>query len=112
MQVIHEDLYSKSVENLLFNIADDPNEEKNLAAKKPKLVKALASSIAGWAASHPVAGRHVEIAPNPGWLPPKDWAEVVIPTDKVQASSYDGFEEGTAKRLNQAYEGRGAVIYE
>jgi arylsulfatase A-like enzyme len=112
VQVIHEDLFTKRVDNLLFDIAADPNETKDLAAEKPELVESLAASIASWAALHPVAGQHIEIAPNPGWLPPKDWADVVIPADKVQASSVDGFTAGTAERLQQAYEGRGRVIYE
>lgn len=112
VQVLHEDLYTKRVENLLYDIAADPEENNNLASKKPKLVAELGSSIATWAALHPVAGQHVEIAPNPGWLPPKDWADVVIPADKVQPTSVDGFTKGTAERLQKAYEGRGSVIYD
>ncbi len=112
IQVIHEDLYTKRVENLLYNIALDPTESNNLAKQKPDLVQTLAKSVASWAALHPVAGQHVEIAPNPGWLPPKDWAEVVISADKVQSESVSGFEKGTAKRLDRAYEGRGKVIYD
>ena len=112
VQVLHEDLYTKRVENQLYDIAKDPNETANLAAEKPELVARLAQSIAEWAALHPVAGQHVEIAPNPGWLPPKDWAEVVIPADKVQATSSDGFTAGTAERLQQAYDGRGRVVYD
>jgi arylsulfatase B len=112
VQVIREDLYNKRVDNLLFNIATDPNEKHDLATEKPELVAELASSIASWAGLHPVAGQHVEIAPNPGWLPPRDWADVVIPTDKVLSNSVDGFEKGTAERLQKAYEGRGRVIYD
>ena len=111
IQVIEEDLYTKTVKNLLFNIHHDPNEKKNLAKKHPKKVAELSNSIADWAASHPVAGQRVEIAPNPGWLPPNDWAEVVIPNEKVQANSSAGFPPGTAKRLEQAYSGRASVIY-
>jgi hypothetical protein len=112
IQVIHEDLYTKRVENLLFDIASDPSESKDLADERPELVATLASSVATWAALHPVAGQHVEIAPNPGWLPPRDWADVVIPADKVLPKSIDGFTKGTAERLQKAYDGRGRVIYD
>ncbi len=112
VQVIHEDLYAKRVENLLYDIAADPTETKDLASERPELVSTLASSIASWAALHPVGGQHVEIAPNPGWLPPKDWADVVIPTEKVLPRSIDGFSKGTAERLQRAYDGRGRVIYD
>lgn len=112
VQLITEDLYSKQVENLLFNIATDPSEKANLADKYPERVVDLSSRIANWAAQHPVGGQHVEIAPHPGWLPPKDWADVVIPADKTLANSEDGFEPGTAKRLDAAYRGRGKVVYE
>ena len=111
IQIIKEDLYSKSTENMLFNINEDPNEEVNLAEKFPDKVKSLAIAIEKWAASHPVAGQRVEIAPNPGWLPPKDWAEAIIPDSKVQSSSSAGFPAGTAQRLEKAYSGRGTVIY-
>ncbi|MFP8871521.1 MAG: sulfatase-like hydrolase/transferase [Myxococcota bacterium] len=112
VQVLHEDLYSKRVENLLYDIAADPEETNNLASKEPQRVAELASRIAAWAALHPVAGQHVEIAPNPGWLPPKDWADVVIPAEKILPNSVDGFTKGTADRLQKAYEGRGRVIYD
>lgn len=112
VQVIHEDLYTKRVDNLLYDIAADPAETNDLAGEKPELVATLASSIASWAALHPVAGQHIEIAPNPGWLPPKDWADVVIPAEKVLPNSIDGFSKGTAERLQKAYDGRGKVIYD
>jgi len=112
VQVIREDLYTKRVENLLYDIEADPTESNNLAGERPELVATLASSIATWAALHPVAGQHVEIAPNPGWLPPRDWADVVIPADKVLPTSIDGFSKGTAERLRKAYDGRGRVIYD
>jgi arylsulfatase A-like enzyme len=112
IQVIHEDLYTKRVQNLLYDIANDPNETNDLANEMPELVATLATSIATWAASHPVGGQHVEIAPNPGWLPPRDWADVVIPASKVLPGSISGFSKGTAERLDKAYEGRGRVIYD
>ena len=112
VQVIHEDLYTKRVENLLYDIETDPTESIDLAGEKPELVSTLARSIAAWAALHPVAGQHVQIAPNPGWLPPKDWADAVIPAEKVLPTSTDGFSKGTAERLDKAYEGRGKVIYD
>lgn len=112
VQVIHEDLYTKRVENFLYDIAADPAETNDLAGEKPELVATLARSIATWAALHPVGGQHVEIAPNPGWLPPKDWADVVIPADKILPNSIDGFSKGTAERLQRAYDGRGRVIYD
>jgi arylsulfatase A-like enzyme len=112
VQVIHEDLYTKRVENFLYDIATDPTETNNLANEKPQLVATLANGIETWAALHPVAGQHVEIAPHPGWLSPKDWADVVIPADKVLPTGIDGFSKGTAERLQKAYDGRGRVIYD
>ena len=112
VQVMREDLYTKTVENLLFNIVEDPGEQNNLAAEQPERVELLGNAIARWAAQHPVAGQHVEIAPNPGWLPPKDWAEAVIPTDKLLDAQDNGFEADVAERLDQVYKGRGRVVYE
>ena len=112
IQVIREDLYTKSVENLLFDIAADPGETHDLADEKPELVSAMAESIATWAALHPVGGQRVEIAPNPGWLPPKDWADAVIPTEKILSEPIDGYTKGTAERLQKAYDGRARVIYD
>ena len=112
VQVLREDLYTKTVENLLFNIVEDPSETTNLAAEQPERVELLANAIARWAAQHPVGGQHVEIAPNPGWLPPKDWADAVIPAEKLLESQDNGFEPDVAGRLDQVYKGRGRVVYE
>jgi arylsulfatase A-like enzyme len=110
VQILHEDLYTKRVEHRLFDIAADPGETRDLASEHPERVEALASHIASWAALHPVAGQHVEIAPHPGWRPPRDWAEAVIPAEQLMPDGNDGFAAGTAERLQSAYQGRGRVI--
>ena len=112
VQVLREDLYSKTVDNLLFDIDGDPFEEVDLADEQPERVADMAESIGEWAARHPVSGQHVEIAPHPGWLPPRDWADVVIPADRMLPEADDGFGEDSAARLQQIYDGRASVIYE
>ena len=78
----------------------------------PEKVAAMHEAVAQWAALHPVAGQHVEIAPNPGWRPPLDWADAVIPASELQKESRDGFRPGTLEVLEAAYRGRGKVVYE
>ena len=112
VEVIREDLFSKKVERLLFDIVEDPNEVNNLAASMPEKVAEMHEAVASWAALHPVGGQHVEIAPNPGWRPPLDWAEAVIPASELQEESRDGFRPGTLEVLEGAYRGRAKVIYE
>lgn len=112
IQVIHEDLYTKRVETSLFDIKSDPGETTDLVSRHPELVATLGRAVADWAALHPVAGQHVEIRPNPGWLSPRDWADVVIPAEKMLSESIDGFPKGTARRLQKAYDGRGRVVYD
>lgn len=61
--------------DLLFHIGDDPQEQKNLAASQPEVVKRLAAELDRWRALHPKTDIDSSMNPHPGWFPPRDYAE-------------------------------------
>lgn len=55
----------------LFNVADDPNEQKDFAAKRPKITARLRSELARF---HELKGQKFESAlPKPDQWPPAEW---------------------------------------
>jgi len=85
VQVLREQATRFDVQQLLFRIEDDPNEKNDLAATEPQQVARLAEAIAQWRRRHPIAGTRSSLVPPPGWLPPKDWADAVVPSSLLQA---------------------------
>jgi arylsulfatase B len=64
--------------NYLFQLDEDPNEQNDLAAQKPGLVKDLVARIEKWQALHPKDGVHASEAAPSGWTAPKRYAEAAI----------------------------------
>ncbi|TAH37127.1 MAG: arylsulfatase [Planctomycetota bacterium] len=73
-KLVRQDRADGSVEQYLFDIAQDPTEKSDLAAGNPEVVSALAAAIAVWRAASPGEPPHSSEPPE-GWKPPKDWAE-------------------------------------
>jgi len=84
VQVLHEEPTRLDVEQLLFRIDEDPNEERDLAQEQPEVVARLADAIAAWRSQHPMAGTRSTLVPPPGWVAPIDWAAAVEPASLLQ----------------------------
>jgi arylsulfatase A-like enzyme len=67
-----------SLQSLLFQIEEDPLEEKNLATAHPELVRDLTARIEQWRALHPPGDIPVSSKRHPGFVPPKQWTEAAI----------------------------------
>jgi hypothetical protein len=56
----------------LFDLLNDPGENRDLAAERPKRIAELRAKIESWSALHPKDGlRHLE--PRQGYLLPEDF---------------------------------------
>ena len=100
------------VETLLFDVAADPYEQKNLAKLHPREVKRLTGILDERLATHPVGGIHVKISPHPGWRAPKDYAQAILPAETVNQEPYEGFGTLASKVLQQRHGDKGRIIYE
>ena len=97
---------------MLFNVWEDPNESTDLAADNPEKVAELQAMLDERLALHPVGGSLVRISPHPGWRAPIDYAENVIPADKVHSEGHKGFGPLKSKVLQQRYGERGRILYD
>ena len=111
IQQIDRQQTSTSVKNLLFDIVADPNETRDVSAANPERVVDLAERIQAWRALHPVAGQMVEIAPNPGWRSPKDWAAALLPANEtiLDTGPIYQHQETVIENLQRGYGDRGRV---
>jgi len=111
IQQIDRQQTSMTVKNMLFDIEADPSEKSDVSAANPERVADLAERIRAWRALHPVAGQHVEIAPNPGWRSPKDWAAALLPADETILETGPIYErqEAVLENLQKGYGDRGRV---
>ncbi|MBW2242934.1 MAG: arylsulfatase [Deltaproteobacteria bacterium] len=111
IQQIDRQQTSMTVENMLFDIEADPFEKSDVSAANPERVADLAERIRAWRGLHPVAGQHVEIAPNPGWRSPKDWAAALLPADEtiLETGPIYQQQETVLENLQKGYGDRGRV---
>jgi len=111
IQQIDRQQTSTTVKNLLFDIVADPNETRDVSAANPKRVADLAERIRAWRALHPVGGQMVEIAPNPGWRSPKDWAAALLPASEtiLETGRLYQQQETVLENLQKGYGDRGRV---
>jgi arylsulfatase A-like enzyme len=65
-------------QDLLFDLAADPNEKNNLAGNELARVKAMHARAEQWAATHPKAEVFRTLGPHPGFVSPKDWATLAV----------------------------------
>jgi len=54
----------------------------------------------------------VKIQPHPGWRAPLDYADVVIPADKVNPELWTGFGPLATRVLQNNYGEKGRIKYE
>ena len=112
VQVISSSLMEVNVNNQLFDIRNDPNEYKNLAAEYPKLVELMADKIRRWRALHPISGIRAQLVPPPGWRAPKDWTSYTIPLDELQDDASLGFGAHAHQILDYLIKDHGRIIYD
>lgn len=84
VQIIREGQTETRTRTMLFRLDRDPNEETDLAASEPQQAERLAELLRQRRASHPLAGTRGTLVPHPGWRPPLDWAEAVLPAAQLQ----------------------------
>lgn len=96
----------------LYNVWEDPNESTDLKDTHPDQVERLQKILDKRLALHPVGGTTVKIAPHPGWRAPLDYADVVIPADKVNPDMWTGFGPLATTVLQQHYDEKGRIKYE
>lgn len=111
VQIIDHTNTGTMIENYLFNLEQDPEEQNNLAETNPLLVKKLAREINDWRAGHPVSGLLVSISPHPAWRAPKDFAEDIRPDDKTKLTPYQGFGTLATQVLQRRYGDKGRIEY-
>jgi arylsulfatase A-like enzyme len=61
--------------NELYDLAADPLEKQDIAARQPQLVKELAAKIDAWRALYPKDGVHAINRPPAGWKAPASYTE-------------------------------------
>ena len=111
VQTVDHQRRSTSVETMLFDVDSDPNEKTDISAAHPDQVKQLTKILDARLAEHPVGGLYVQIAPNPGWRAPKDYADVVIPAEQENVEPYEGFGSLASRVLQQRYGEKGRINY-
>ncbi len=113
VQIIDHKSQSTEIENFLFDIISDPEEEKNLAKDYPSRVKNMSEKIRKWRSNHPINGVRVALSPHPGWRAPKDYAENVTPTANLQSEGYNTYVSGMrAKILQNRHTDKGLIEYD
>jgi arylsulfatase A-like enzyme len=101
-----------AVETFLFNVWEDTNEENDLASSNQEQVLRLQTILDKRLALHPVGGQTVKIQPHPGWRAPLDYADVVIPADKVNEDMWTGFGPLATRVLQNNYGEKGRIKYD
>ena len=99
-------------ESQVFNVWEDPNEETDLMETHPDQAARLQDILDARLALHPAGGTYIRIQPHPGWRAPKDYADVVIPADKVIPEAHEGFGKLPSKVLQKRYGEKGRIAYE
>jgi arylsulfatase A-like enzyme len=63
----------------LFDIEEDPGEERDLAAREPAVTAALEARLERWFVQELGAPARRPAEPPADWSPPPDWAEAALP---------------------------------
>ena len=90
VQEIQQDQVTISVTPYLFKVAQDPNENINLAQKHAEVVAELSQRVLDWRALYPISGTRSQLAPPPGWRAPLDWATYPVTIEKLQSEPSRG----------------------
>lgn len=113
VQWLEQDLTEIRIRNELFNIADDPEEREDLAARYPERVKEMAAAIKSWRSLHPINGVRARISAPPGWRAPVDWADYPRANSNLQEKPAHSMapNERTLYMLDHQMGERGRLIY-
>lgn len=101
-----------TVKTELYNVWEDPNETTDIKDQYPQELERLQDILDARLALHPVGGTTVKIQPHPGWRAPLDYADVVIPADKVNPDMWSGFGALATTVLQHNYGEKGRIEYE
>ena len=108
VQVIEERQTETRVQEFLFDIRADPNEANDLSRRYGAVLARMNRLMEQWRRQHPLGGARGTLVAHPGWVAPKDWAEVVIPENRLQPSWRN--ELPFSKELFDATEHRGVLV--
>ena len=112
VQNIDHKMTSTEFNNQLFDLDADPYEKNDLTKDYPNVVKKLNKKINKWRSLHPIGGSYVKINPHPGWRAPKDYADVIIPAEKIEEAPHEGFGTLESMVLQRRYGDKGRIKYE
>lgn len=112
VQNIDHKMTSTEFSNQLFDLDADPFETNDLKDEHPAVVNRLNKKINKWRSLHPIGGSYVKINPHPGWRAPKDYADVIIPAEKVETTPHEGFGTLESIVLQRRYGDKGRIKYE
>ncbi|MCL4103885.1 UNVERIFIED_CONTAM: hypothetical protein GTU68_034747 [Idotea baltica] len=113
IQLVDQDLEQITIENMLFNLEQDPNEYKDIAQSHPERVVKMAAEIRHWRSQYIVSGTRANLVPPPGWRAPIDWVNYPVPVSELQTKEAPGMLKRGAKQLMQRSLGeRGRLIYD
>ena len=112
VQEVDHQRRSTEVQTELFNVWTDPNETTDMSAEQPEQVKRLTEILDKRLALHPIGGQYVKIQPHPGWRAPNDYADVVIPADRVKEHMWTGFGPLATRVLQNTHGERGRIKYD
>ncbi|MEC7176218.1 MAG: sulfatase-like hydrolase/transferase [Pseudomonadota bacterium] len=112
VQNIDHKMTSIEFNNQLFDLEADPYEKNDLTEDHPAVVKKLNKKINEWRSLHPIGGSYVKINPHPGWRAPKDYADVIIPAEKIEEAPHEGFGQLESIVLQRRYGDKGRIKYE
>jgi arylsulfatase A-like enzyme len=110
VQVLREKQTETQLRTFLFKVADDPNEENDLADANPEVVERMSKLMFDWRRQHPMAGTRGTLVAHPGWVAPKSWAEAVTPAALLQPEWKN--ELPFSKQLLDATADRGVLVDE
>lgn len=108
VQIIQERQTETLVENHLFDIENDPNEEDDLSGRHVAVLQRMQRLMSEWRRQHPLGGTRGTLVAHPGWVAPRDWAEAVLPASMLQTDWKN--ELPFSKELFDATEERGVLV--
>ncbi len=112
IQIVDHERRTTTVQSELFNVWEDPSETTDIKDQHPEEFERLQDILDARLALHPVGGTMVKIQPHPGWRAPLDYADVVIPAEKVNPDMWDGFGAHATRVLQNNYGDKGRIKYE
>ena len=110
VQILREKQTEMVVEEYLFDIEADPNEENDTSRRHTAVLARMKRLMFEWRRQHPMAGTRGTLVAHPSWVAPKDWAAAVTPTKLLQKEWKNEF--GLSKAIFDATEDRGVLVDE